>query len=384
MTGRLGVYILGARGAVATWVIVGARALARELTGTTGLVTERAPLSELPLIPYDHLVLGGCDLVSQSLETQARRLSRLSGAPPAPLIDQLAADLAAADARIRPAPQGESSRRLARAMADVEEFRRAADLEQTIVVALLSTTDPGPLLPCYENWPALEAAIAADAADIPPSVIYAAAALLAGCPYINFTPNPGTELPALAELALRQGLPVAGRDGKTGETLVKTALAPMFAHRNLSVLSWVGQNLLGNDDGRALREPAARGAKIASKSAALDDILAGSSPHHQVDIHYVPSLHDRKVAWDFIHFQGFLATTMSMQFTWMGVDSALAAPLVLDLVRLLDLARRRGERGQQPQLGVFFKSPAGGGPHDLHRQMQALEAWARAAVACPR
>ena len=135
-----------------------------------------------------------------------------------------------------------------------------------------------------------------------------------------------------------------GCDGKTGETLLKSVLAPMFARRNLQVMSWVGHNIFGNMDGRVLDDPANKQAKIASKDHLLGEIL-GYRPQTLVSIEYIESLGDWKTAWDHIHFAGFLGTPMTMQFIWQGCDSVLAAPLVLDLVRLTELARRRGEIG---------------------------------------
>lgn len=160
-----------------------------------------------------------------------------------------------------------------------------------------------------------------------------------------------------------------GRDGKTGETLVKSALAPMFAGRNLRVLSWEGHNILGNRDGRVLEDDANKAEKVASKSDLLEDIL-GYETHNRVRIDYTPSLGDWKTAWDHVHFEGFLGTRMKLQFTWEGSDSALAAPLVLDLARLVAFADEHGEGGTQPNLASFFKSPYGVNDHDLSRQLQ--------------
>ena len=146
------------------------------------------------------------------------------------------------------------------------------------------------------------------------------AAARAGCPYVNFTPSLGADHPAVSSAFEAADLPHAGADGKTGETLVKSALAPMFAARSLEVMSWTGQNLLGNLDGRVLADPASKEAKVRSKSAVLKDVL-GYEPESRVGIDYVGSLGDWKVAWDFIHFRGFLGVPMRMQFVWEGCDS---------------------------------------------------------------
>ena len=162
-----------------------------------------------------------------------------------------------------------------------------------------------------------------------------------------------------------------GRDGKTGQTLLKTALAPMFASRHLRVLSWFGQNLLGNDDGRTLTDPEARRSKVRTKGEVLPAML-GYRPAGDIDIRYVEPLGDWKVAWDHILFEGFLGTRMNLQLTWHGADSALAAPLVIDLARLVNRALRRGERGLLSYLGMFFKEPLGASEQGHDRQAEVL------------
>jgi myo-inositol-1-phosphate synthase len=170
-----------------------------------------------------------------------------------------------------------------------------------------------------------------------------------------------------------------GHDGKTGETLLKSVLAPMFAHRNLHVMSWVGHNIFGNMDGLVLNDPANKKTKVTSKDRLLAEILGYPAQTH-VSIEYIKSLGDWKTAWDHIHFRGFLGTPMILQFIWQGCDSLLAAPLVIDLVRFADRAQRRGDRGLLTFLASFFKSPLGTREHDFARQFQLLEAWAAEAA----
>jgi myo-inositol-1-phosphate synthase len=196
--------------------------------------------------------------------------------------------------------------------------------------------------------------------------------MVSGSPFVNFTPSRGASVPALRELARERGVAHCGNDGKTGETLLKTVLAPMFTARALKVLSWQGYNMLGNRDGAVLADAAHRETKVRNKNDALRQLLGGEDVHTHVGIDFVPSLQDWKTAWDYVHFEGFLGTRMSLQFTWTGSDSALAAPLVLDLVRLADLAQARGEVGEMPHTAAFFKAPIAGGTHDFHAQFQAL------------
>jgi myo-inositol-1-phosphate synthase len=205
--------------------------------------------------------------------------------------------------------------------------------------------------------------------------LYAAAALRAGCPYVNFTPSTGLHHPVLAPLAETCGLPHAGRDGKTGQTLLRSVLGPMFAQRALRVRAWSGTNLLGGGDGASLADPAAAAAKNAGKERVLADTL-GVVPEGEVHIDDVPALGDWKTAWDHVAFDGFLGTRMVLQTTWQGCDSALAAPLILDLARLVARAHEAGLTGPLSELGFYFKDPVGEGPAALGEQYAALATFA--------
>ena len=264
--------------------------------------------------------------------------------------------------------------------ADIAEFKKRHGLDEVIVVNV-ATTEPLPeACPEWNNVADLRQALDDDHDEVfPASLLYAYAALDAGHPYINFTPSTGASVPALDELARARGTVHGGRDGKTGETLVKTTLAPLFAYRNLKVHAWEGYNMLGNPDGDALRDPQTRNAKTTSKDRSLRAIL-GDPGHSAVHIDFVPSLDDWKVAFDYIHFEGFLGARMAMQFTWQGCDSALAAPLVLDLARLAACSHARGEAGALDHLACFFKDPVGVDIHSFHDQFELLRHWVTTAT----
>jgi len=218
---------------------------------------------------------------------------------------------------------------------------------------------------------------------LPASSLYFLAAAAVGASYVNFTPSTGAGPACLQQVALDRGIAHAGCDGKTGETLLKSVLAPMFAARHLEVMSWVGHNIFGNMDGRVLDDPRNKAAKVKSKDHLLAAIL-GYPPQTHVSIEYIESLGDWKTAWDHVHFRGFLGTPMTLQFTWQGCDSILAAPLVLDLVRLVERAQRAGERGALEWLACFFKSPLGVAEQDFSKQVVMLDAWAAAHVGAAR
>ncbi|GLW07146.1 myo-inositol-1-phosphate synthase [Microtetraspora sp. NBRC 13810] len=361
----VGVWLIGARGSVATTVVAGAAAIRAGLAPPQGCVTETPGFpGTLPRIA--DLVFGGHDIAETSLRKRAERLSA-AGVMPVALPALLARDLDAADAEIRPGDVP-----LARLTEDLTGFRERHGLDRVVVVNVSSTEPPAVPHPAFGDLAALEA----EGLDLlPPSSRYAYAAFRAGCGYVEFTPSTGPTLPALAELAAREGVPFAGRDGKTGETLVKSALAPMFAGRALQVRSWSGLNLLGGGDGATLADPAARASKQISKDRAVSGVL-GEDVEGQTHIDYVPELGEWKTAWDHVTFDGFLGVRMTFQFTWQGCDSALAAPLVLDLARLVARAHEKGRSGVLPELGYFFKDPLGSAEHGLAAQYERLRAFA--------
>jgi len=382
-----GLWLAGGRGNVATTTAVGAYAIAQGLAPPTGLVTELSDLAAVAWPPLDAVPIGGWDVAETSMMERARALTGPGGFLRPEQVEAAAGWLAACDAEIRPgttrgcgatiervaglgdtAPAAEL---VARFKDDLTAYRDRHDLDTVVVVNLCSTEAAPPAPFAGDDLAALRAAIAADDPTLPASTLYAVAALEAGAGWINFTPSPGGSCAALVALAEERGLPLYGSDGKTGETLMKSALAPLFAMRHLQVLSWEGYNLLGNGDGAVLDDPANKQTKVASKDHLLGEIL-GYAPHTRVGIDYVPSLDDWKTAWDLIHFEGFLGTRMTLQFTWQGCDSALAAPLILDLARLTALAARRGESGPMAHLCSFFKSPMGETPADLASQFDLL------------
>ncbi|MEU6005016.1 inositol-3-phosphate synthase [Streptomyces sp. NPDC047453] len=354
---RTGVWLIGARGSVATTAVTGCAAVAAGLHPAAGLVTETEPFAASGLPALSSLVFGGHDTVDCPLPKRAESLAA-GGVLPHGLPSAVRAELTAADGEIRPGGplpgDTRSEDALIDALAgDIRDFTRSHNLARTVVVNVAST-EPAP-----------------EGTALPASSLYAAAALRAGCPYVNFTPSTGLHHPALAAEAEAAALPYAGRDGKTGQTLLRSVLGPMFAQRALHVLAWSGTNLLGGGDGAALADPAAAAAKNSGKERVLADTL-GTVPQGEVHIDDVPALGDWKTAWDHIAFGGFLGSRMTLQTTWQGCDSALAAPLVLDLARLLARAHERGLTGPRPELGFYFKDPDPGAPAALGEQYAAL------------
>ncbi len=403
---KIGVWIIGAKGGVATTMITGALAIKNGLISTTGLTTEKAEFAKLNLVKLPDIHFGGYDIRQESLYENARRINEATGTLGYQRIEQLKNQLEAVDADIKPGitnncgesisalinedlPKNMLSLRdvIAAIQVDIREFSRRHQLDNVVMLNLAST-EPFDALqaegPASQSLKELEKALDDNRAEhFAASTIYAYAAIDMGCPYINFTPSVASGTPAMQQLALEKSVPHMGRDGKTGETMVKSMLGGMFPIRNLKVLSWAGFNILGDRDGEILANPLNKASKIRTKDATLKSILGEDTFTHTA-IEYVPSLDDWKTAWDHIHFAGFLDTKMVMQFIWQGCDSILAAPIALDMVRLADFARQKNERGLMPHLAVFFKSPLGVSEHALPKQYMLLEKYVQKHVETER
>lgn len=388
---RVGVAIIGVGGAVATTAIAGVAMIRKGLAGTEGL-----PLADLDapgigdLAPYENLIFGGWDLFGDELSEAAISHGVLDKAQIFAVKDDLDA--------VKPWPAAGNPEFCRNAKGDnvvavsghrgqveliqedVHRFKEEKDLDEVVLVNLAST----------ERVADVESKILADIDSfergmdendpaIGPAMLYAYAAIMAGVPYLNFTPSAAADVPALKALADREGVPVGGKDGKTGQTMMKTVLAPAFKTRGLKVEGWFSTNILGNRDGFILDDPDSLASKITTKGSVLDDMLGYPVEDHIVSIHYYRPRGDDKEAWDNIDLVGFMGRKMQMKVNFLCSDSVLAAPLVIELVRLMELAKRRGEGGAQEQLGLFFKAPMvrnGGTPeHAFHTQEDRLLEW---------
>jgi myo-inositol-1-phosphate synthase len=390
---RVGAWIVGVRGAVSTCTIAGAAALREGLVAPTGLVTAQPVFEGLDLADPGEIAFGGYDLRAGTVLESAEEFARDNGVLTPELVRKVAPALKAVEVkpgfalncgaaveRLGDGRDGALPQIVAWIQEDLRAFRDRHGLDDVVVVNLASAEawfEPPREMNYLESFVGL---LAAERRELfPSSALIAYAAMDAGFAYVNFTSSTGAHLGALDELARRRGVPHCGRDAKTGETLLKTVLAPMFVARSLRVRSWEGVNLLGNRDGQILAVPENLKGKLKDKDAPLRSILKDPAAHTKVRIDYVPSYGDWKTAWDSVQFEGFLGAQMELQFTWRGCDSALAAPLVLDLVRLAELARRRGEKGMMAHTACFWKAPYGVEVHDFAEQMRWLVEYAEAA-----
>jgi myo-inositol-1-phosphate synthase len=391
---RVGIWLIGAFGGVGTTTAVGIAALAAGQATPVGMVTALPLFDGVDLDNAPSVTVGGHDIRHGSFSQAAGELHHRAGVFTAAMLTAIESTLAAWSGNVRPGViyrPNDAIARLAdrtdvrvaetardaldRIQQDLREFQSDHRLDQIVVVNVASTEPPFELTESHETLAGLQKALDRNSPPpLPTSSLYAFAAIDAGFAFVNLTPSVGATIPAIEELANQRGVPHAGQDAKTGETLLKSVLAPMFAKRNLKVLSWVGHNILGNRDGLVLSDPANKASKVKSKDGLLAELL-GYRPQSHVSIEYIESLDDWKTAWDHVHFEGFLGTKMTLQFTWQGCDSILAAPLVFDLARLTLWAHRRGERGALPALACFFKSPIGVGEHDFGTQFGMLREW---------
>jgi myo-inositol-1-phosphate synthase len=391
-------------GAVSTSFVAGVHAVRRGLGRPFGSLTQMGqmrdadgtavPFSEMvPLAGLDDLVFGGWDLLPDDAYAAARKARVLER----DLLEELRPELETIrpwkgifDPRFvrriepthchAPMPHMKSVETVER---DIARFRRSTGAERIVLLFSASTEAHSELCEIHDDRAAFEKALRANDPRISPGMIYAYAALRQGIPVLNGTPSHVADFPALEEMGSAEGVPIAGRDLKTGQTLMKTILAPGLKMRALGIAGWYSTNILGNRDGKVLDDPECFLSKQESKLSVLTGILEPDlNPEmygdlvHNVRIDYYPPRGDNKEAWDNIDVFGWLGYPMQIKINFLCRDSILAAPLVLDLALLGDLAQRAGESGFIEWLSIFFKSPTvheGPPVHDLFQQYGMLE-----------
>jgi len=382
---KLGIAVVGLGGAVGTTMAAGIELLKKGLIGKVGL-----PLASFDvenLADYTHIIFGGWDLFGDHLAKAAEEHEVLTHKQFIAVEEYLR--------KIKPWPAIGNKRFLTnihgpnqfsgyshlatieKLEKDLQEFKKTCD--QAVVINLASTEKlavEGNEI--FSTLAGFEKALDDNSLDIAPAMLYAYAAISESVPYGNFTPSVAAEIPALVEFAEKQGVPLAGKDGKTGQTFIKTVLAPALKTRALKVDGWYSTNLLGNRDGLALSDEDSLASKVKTKSSVLDDILGYEVEDHIVDIRYYRPRKDNKEAWDNIDITGFLGQPMQIKVNFLCRDSILAAPLAIEIARLLDLAKQRGEKGIQEQLAMFFKLPMtkkGKPVHAFFEQEKILSEW---------
>ncbi|MDQ3698208.1 MAG: inositol-3-phosphate synthase [Gemmatimonadota bacterium] len=405
--GRLGVLIPGL-GAVATTFIAGVESIRRGLTKPVGSLTQmatirlgkrtenRSPLIKelVPLAGLDDLAFGAWDPIPDDALTAARTAGVLEEKHLEPVADFLRGIVpmpAVFDqkyvARLNGTnvKHGKSKRDLAEQLRqDIREFKARNAVDRCVMVWCASTEvfiKAGPQHATIEQF---ERAMERNDDAIAPSMLYAWAAIMEGVPYANGAPNLAVDTPALQQLALDRGVPIAGKDFKTGQTWMKTVIAPGLKARMLGLAGWYSTNILGNRDGEVLDDPASFKTKEESKLSVLHTILQPDiypdlykNFSHVVRINYYPPRGDNKEGWDNIDIVGWMGYPMQIKINFLCRDSILAAPIVLDLALFMDFAQRAGMKGIQEWLSFYFKSPMAAqglqAEHDLFIQQTKLK-----------
>jgi myo-inositol-1-phosphate synthase len=406
-TGRLGILTPGL-GAVSTTFIAGVESIRRGLTQPIGSLTQmatirlgkrtenRTPLIKdfVPLAKLEDLVFGAWDPIPDDAYASALNAGVLDEKHLAPLKDFLT--------QIKPMPavfenkyvtringtnvkKGKTKRDLAEQLRqDIRDFKAQHSLDRVVIVWCASTEifiKPGPQHATLEQF---EKAMERNDEAIAPSMLYAYAALMEGVPFCNGAPNLTVDLPALQELALEKGLPISGKDFKTGQTWMKTVIAPGLKARMLGLQGWYSTNILGNRDGEVLDDPASFKTKEESKLSVLHNILQPEvypvlykDFSHVVRINYYPPRGDNTEGWDNIDIVGWMGYPMQIKVNFLCRDSILAAPIVLDLALFSDFAHRAGMKGIQEWLSFYYKSPMSAPglqpEHDLFIQQTKLK-----------
>ena len=386
--GKLGVLVVGLSGAVSTTFIIGTLAARRGLAKPIGSITQMARLrvgkgaearegyirDMVPLVTPGQLVFGGWDIFPDSV---------WDGAMHARVLQEKDINLVADEAKTIKPMRGVFDPAFIRRLngtwiksgaskwdlmlqlrQDIRDFKAKNGCDRVVVIWAASTESYIPLSDTHKTLANLEAAMKADSPEVAPSMCYAYAAVTEGVPFINGAPGLTVDMPAMFELADKMNVPICGKDYKTGQTMMKTVLAPAFHTRMLGLKGWFSTNILGNRDGEVLDDPGSFKTKEVSKLSVIDSILEPEKYpdlygdiYHKVRINYYPPRNDNKEGWDNIDIFGWMGYPMQIKVDFLCRDSILAAPLLLDLVLLADLAKRCGMSGIQRWLSFYFKSP---------------------------
>ena len=406
--GKLGVLMPGL-GAVSTTFIAGTLAIRNGISSPIGSLTQMGTLrlgkrtdnrevnikDFVPITNLDDLVFGGWDIFEDNCYEAAVN----AGVIDTNLLDQVKDELSSIkpmkavfdkhfvkklDGTYVKSVKGHRAR-IEALRKDIQDFKKKNNVDRMVMVWCGSTeVYQEPEGAVYDSLESFEAALDDNNTQIAPSILYAYAAIKEGIPYANGAPNLSVDFPAMYSLASKEGVPIAGKDFKTGQTLMKTILAPGFKARRIGIDGWFSTNILGNRDGEVLDDPESFKTKEVSKLGVLEEILEPEKYpelygdlYHKVRINYYPPRGDNKEGWDNIDIKGWLGYPMQIKVDFLCRDSILAAPIVLDLALFLDLAKRSGMHGIQEWLSFYFKSPMCKPDlypmHDLFAQKVKLE-----------
>ena len=383
MSRKVGVLIVGLNGAVGNTVVSGTKAALRHNYALYGMLTESSPLSGIKFPNWKEFIFGGWDLNSYS----AYEIAISNEIIPKYMMSELEGSLES----IRPfkgivcepdyyfgkdvdwIKSSDSLEGLiSKVEMDILQFKDRFNLESCCVVNLSSPPKMTIEEPSSVNKENLYELIESNSSLISSSVLYALASINQRCSYIDFTSSQTLDISGIVELSNEKKVALAGRDGATGETILKLALAEFLLKRNLHLSGWFSTNLLGNNDGFILQDHDYSKLKVNDKASVLSDVLGYSDFDNIVNIDYYRPRGDQKEAWNSIDFMGWLGLGMSMKFDWLGRDSILAAPLVLDLIRHVEYGKSTGDYGILKHLQFYFKHPVGSRNRSFSESYQIL------------
>ncbi len=406
--GKLGVLLPGICGAVSTTFVTGVESFKKGVGKPIGSLTQMGTIrlgkrtegkspkikEFFPLTDCKDLVFGGWDIFPENCHEAAVRAGVLNS----PTLDEVKDETSVISPMKavfnkkyvknlsgKHVKKGKTKMDLAEQLiGDIAEFKKENGIKRAVMVWCGSTETYIKPSAVHGTQEKFEQGLKANHPDIAPSMIYAYAAIKSGVPYANGAPNLSADIPALVSLAKKHRVPICGKDFKTGQTLMKTIIAPGLKARMLGLNGWFSTNILGNRDGEVLDDPGSFKTKEESKLSVLEYILQPqlhpelySDYYHKVRINYYPPRGDEKEAWDNIDIFGWLGYPMQIKINFLCRDSILAAPVVLDLVLFLDLAKRAGMSGIQEWLSFYFKSPMVGAglypEHDIFIQLTKLK-----------
>jgi myo-inositol-1-phosphate synthase len=361
--------VAGIKGAIASTLAIAVTACRRTPEIVMPSLTTQGKFPFLAAV--EETQIAGWDNNPQALTSAAL----CQGIVPEPVCRLHAEQLDRIAIKSAPTPRQDLKSQVAQLAADIREFREAYDRCIPVLINLL----PAAPLNNFDHCRSLSELYETAGNRSMPDLAYALAAVTSGVPVVNFTPN-AFEIPVLVTEAVQRGVPLCGRDGKTGQTYLKVVLASALKARRLSLDGWYSLNILGNADGKNLMEPERAAGKVANKTDLLDDILGYpigeryGSPTHKVHIDYYPPRGDAKEAWDVIDFRGLFDLPMSIRLNLQGRDSILAAPMALDLGRWMAALQLAGHCGPVPELGFYFKKPVGPkAPRTFQEQLNSMD-----------
>lgn len=377
----VGIMIPGIAGCSGSTLVAGVLGASQYPEFELGMLTRTEPAKHLKLAAIDELKFAGWDILPANLAERIRQygilptsvqqqldVDRISHIPIyEPVLRFTDYECVVRGKRLSTEPPRKLVDKVRR---EIDQFMRLTQAQTLVVINLSSPSMEYALEPWHHDLEQFSKELQRGNEKISSAMIYCFASLSENAAYVDFTADRVLECRAFHQLAAEKHVPIAGKDGNTGQTLLKSVLADMLSKRHFRLVGWYSTNILGNNDGMVLSDARFNTAKLEDKRQVLDKYLKNAHSQHVIHISYVEPKGDEKEAWDWVQFEGWLGARLRLRVNWEGSDSLLAAPLLLDLCLLMDYAKRRGLYGIQTQLGVYFKNPIGTSERrwlELHR-----------------